>query len=77
MDYNRWWFNLNNMEVIYIIEYGGYASKKYVVCHNDVDVYHVSELDIGQYIATGQPYCELFNTEEAMLEVFENIILGE
>jgi len=38
--------------------------EKWVLCHNNIDVFHIVHLPIGSSIETGQEFLEVFETEE-------------
>ena len=38
------------------------SSKKCLIAHNEIDVYHLIELDEGRLLSTGQPFLEIFDT---------------
>jgi len=40
------------------------TEEKWVLCHNGSDICHVSKLNIGSNLSTGQPNLEKFDTEE-------------
>ena len=39
-------------------------SRSWVLCHNSEDVFHISQLEAGDTIQTGQPELEVFQAEE-------------
>ena len=43
---------------------------KYVICHNGNDVFHYSLIEPNDGLITGQPYIEIFNSEEEVKEAF-------
>jgi hypothetical protein len=43
---------------------------KWVVSHNNEDVFHVSEVKPNNCLLTGQPFMEIFDSEEEMLASF-------
>jgi hypothetical protein len=38
--------------------------KTWYIAHNDTDVFHTGEIDVGQTVTTGQPNLETFTTQE-------------
>ena len=38
----------------------------WVLCHNEIDIFHISKLEIGNKLETGQPFAEQFDTEEEL-----------
>jgi hypothetical protein len=38
----------------------------WVLCHNGINIFHITELKIGENLETGQPYIECFDTEEEL-----------
>lgn len=43
---------------------------KWVVAHNNNDVFHICEVTPQNCFATGQPFMEMFDTKEELLLVF-------
>jgi hypothetical protein len=43
---------------------------KYVICHNGNDVFHYSVVEPNDGLTTGQPFMEVFDTEEEAKEAF-------
>lgn len=39
---------------------------KWVLCHNNVDVFHIIQVQKGQTLQTGQPVVEVFDTDEEL-----------
>jgi len=54
-------------------ELTGLTEAKHVVCHNGIDVYHYTLVDVGQELTSGQPYMEVFNTENEALNFMPEI----
>ena len=48
------------------------VSKKYWIAHNDSDVVHYGELDIGNVVSTGQSNLESFDTEQSWIDRLDN-----
>ena len=48
-------------------------STKWVVSHNNDDVFHVSEVKPNNCLLTGQPFMEVFNSKEEMLSQFPRL----
>jgi len=46
---------------------------KYIVAHNNIDVFHYVVVEPQNCFTTGQPFMEIFNTEEELLEKFPNL----
>jgi hypothetical protein len=46
---------------------------KWVVAHNNDDVFHVSEVKPNNCILTGQPFMEVFDSKEEMLTSFPQL----
>ena len=42
------------------------SSTKWVICHNEVDVFHIVKLEVGSKLETGQPFVEQFDTEQEL-----------
>ena len=47
-----------------INELKNHTETKYVVCHNNVDVYHYCVVEVGQELTSGQPCMDIFNNKE-------------
>jgi hypothetical protein len=47
--------------------------EKWVVCHNGVDVFHLSNLKVGGNLSSGQPQMEQFDTEEQAVNFIKGI----
>lgn len=48
-------------------------STKWVVAHNGEDIYHTSIVEPQNCFATGQPYLEVFDSEEDLLTAFPQL----
>lgn len=46
---------------------------KWVVAHNNNDVFHIVVVDPQHYFITGQPYMETFDTKEDLLNMFPHL----
>ena len=46
---------------------------KWVVAHNNVDVFHVSEVHPNNCFRSGQPFMDVFNTKEELLSAFPSL----
>jgi hypothetical protein len=46
---------------------------KWVVAHNGNDIFHLSEVQPQNCFATGQPFLEVFNTQEEALIAFPQL----
>jgi hypothetical protein len=46
---------------------------KWVVAHNNVDVFHVSEVHPNNCFRSGQPFMDVFNTKEELLSAFPQL----
>jgi hypothetical protein len=46
---------------------------KWVVAHNNVDIFHVSEVSPNNCVLTGQPFMEVFDSKEEMLSQFPQL----
>ena len=49
------------------------SSTKWVVSHNNVDVFHASEVSPNNCLITGQPFMEVFDSKEEMLSQFPQL----
>jgi hypothetical protein len=47
-------------------------TKKWFLATNKIDVFHYGEAEAGTTISTGQPFLELFDSEEEWLEKLKN-----
>lgn len=52
-------------------------STKWVVAHNNVDVFHASEVGPNNSLLTGQPFMEVFDSKEEMLSQFPQLADNE
>lgn len=41
-------------------------NSKYYLAHDGLDIFHYGELLSSQVVATGQPFLEIFNTENEL-----------
>lgn len=48
-------------------------STKWVVAHNNDNVFHVSIVEPQNCFTTGQPFMEVFDTKEEILSMFPNL----
>ena len=46
---------------------------KHVICHNNTDVFHYSVVEPNDGLVTGQPYMEIFDSEEEAKEAFPKV----
>ena len=46
---------------------------KWVVAHNNIDVFHISEVLPSNCFATGQPYMDVFDTQDELLSAFPQL----
>jgi hypothetical protein len=46
---------------------------KWVVAHNNIDIFHVSEVQPQNCFTTGQPYMDVFDTKEDLLTAFPDL----
>lgn len=46
---------------------------KYVIAHNNNDVFHYAVVDPQNCFASGQPYMEVFNSEEEARAAFPQV----
>jgi len=46
---------------------------KWVVAHNNTDVYHVSEVHSQNCFITGQPFINIFESKEDLLNTFPQL----
>jgi hypothetical protein len=42
------------------------TKETWVLCHNGTDIFHVSKLEIGNKLETGQEFAEQFDTKEEL-----------
>jgi hypothetical protein len=47
---------------------------KFVVCHNGEDVFHYSIVTPEDGLVTGQPFMDIFDSEEEVKVAFPNLI---
>ncbi len=50
---------------------------RFVVAHNGKDIYHAVEIDALQFVSTGQPFLEVFDTEKEALKKFPKVKFRE
>jgi hypothetical protein len=48
-------------------------TSKWIVAHNNIDVFHVSEVHPNNCFATGQPYMDVFDTKDELLSAFPQL----
>jgi hypothetical protein len=41
---------------------------KFYLAHNEIDVFHYSNLQENQIVTTGQPFLEYFETEQQLID---------
>ena len=46
---------------------------KWIVAHNNNDIFHVSVVGILNCFSTGQPFMETFDTKEELLNTFPHL----
>lgn len=46
---------------------------KHVICHNNLDVFHYSVVEPNDGFVTGQPFMEVFDSEEKAKETFPQV----
>jgi hypothetical protein len=42
--------------------------EKWVLCHNNADIFHISYVGIGVNLSSSQPFLEKFDTEDLVIE---------
>ena len=50
---------------------------KHVICHNNTDVFHYSIVEPNDGLVTGQPFIEIFNSEEEAKQAFPQAFPSE
>lgn len=50
---------------------------KWVVAHNNNDVFHIVKVDPKNCLLTGQPFMEVFDTKEELLAQFPQLANNE
>ena len=40
---------------------------KYFLAHNGINIFHYTRIQQNQFVTTGQPFLEYFNTEEELM----------
>lgn len=47
--------------------------EKYYLAHNELDIFHYGILIPSQVVATGQPFLEIFNTEQELTDRLDEL----
>lgn len=48
-------------------------TSKWVVAHNNSDVFHICEIHPNNCFATGQPFMDVFDTQDELLSAFPQL----
>ncbi len=44
------------------------TQEKWVLCHNDNDVFHIVHINVGGNLSSGQPKMEQFDTKQELID---------